>query len=307
MDKRDLLRSFSKVHNKKISLLEQESDPRIADAEAALGGAKFSPDPGSPYLQIGQLPDGKQVKLNPNNGKLSGPSTFQRATYQNGKLSLPSGKSPEDAFSKLLGYIVGEGSDSSEPEVLPVIDTELDSKLLELGVDVNDPIAAAPFKQLYDNATKAANNKLTAKRLVGSLLADFPVVVREGDFYRIEPRESDIERATQLANVINDGGSDEFCGRFKKTDQGDMVVYTDFGEGSAGTVFNRSQAKVLSIMTAGCDDLEEINVIQEAADQVGGESNIRGNVLEYPPDLFALARTYLQNNPHFLKDNLKKH
>tara|TARA_R100000231_G_scaffold6169_1_gene9204 strand:+ start:3436 stop:5667 length:2232 start_codon:yes stop_codon:yes gene_type:complete len=296
MDKRDLLKSFSRVHNKSLLILEQtgEADSLISQAKSDPSRFTF----GSPVT--GQTPTGEPVgvfitaKGVTKGGKLGG----------DGRVVGGSGQFNLDTSDGLQGFYKLFDEDASQ-EVQPVIDEELDSELSELGIDVSDPAAAAPFKELYDEAARVSD-KGYAKRLVRSLVADYPVVVKDGEFYRIEPRQSNIERATQLANVINDKGSDEFCGRFKKTDKGDVVVYTDFGEGSNGTVFSRSQATVLNRMTGDCEDPEVINVIQEASDNIGGESNIRGNVLEYPPDLFALARTYLKNKDSLSKNESKK-
>ena len=306
MDKRDLLRSFSKVHNKKLSLLEQENDPRIQQAESILAGVQFSQDPVSPYLTVGQTPDGKTLKYNPNSGKLTGANTFQRATYLNGRLSPPQGKNPEDAFNKMLGYLVDEAS--PEPDQ-PVIDPVLDERLAELGVDIKDAELVQPLVTLLDKA-KASNfgrdGGKNAINLVRSLVVDYPVVVKEGEFYRVEPRESSVERTFNLAEALNAIGSEGYCDKFQRTDKGDMVVYTDFGEGQEGTVFSKGKAKAIANMISDCDDIEEINVIQEAAESLGGESNIRGNTLEYPPDLFALSRTYFKNRDSLTEEQRKK-
>jgi hypothetical protein len=306
MNKRDLLRSFSKVHNKKLRLLEQENDPRIQQAEGILAGVQFSQDPVSPYLTVGQTSDGKTLKYNPNSGKLTGANTFQRATYLNGKLSPPQGKNPEDAFNKMLGYLVDEAS--SEPDQ-PVIDPILDERLTELGVDIKNPELVQPLVTLLDRA-KASNfgreGGKNAINLVRSLVVDYPVVVKEGEFYRVEPRESSVERTFNLAEALNAIGSEGYCDKFQRTDKGDMVVYTDFGEGQEGTVFSKGKAKAIANMISDCDDIEEINVIQEAAKNLGGESNIRGNTLEYPPDLFALSRTYFKNQESLTEEQREK-
>lgn len=306
MDKRDLLRSFSKVHNKKLRLLEQENDPRIQQAEGILAGVQFSQDPVSPYLTVGQTPDGKTLKYSPKSGKLTGANAFQRATYLNGKLSPPQGKNPEDAFNKMLGYLVDEAS--PEPDQ-PVIDPVLDERLAELGVDIKDAELVQPLVTLLDKA-KASNygpeGGRNARNLVRSLVADYPVVVKEGEFYRVEPRESSVERAFNLAEALNAIGSEGYCDKFQRTDKGEMVVYTDFGEGQEGTVFSKGKAKAIANMISDCDDIEEINVIQEAAESLGGESNIRGNTLEYPPDLFALSRTYFKNRDSLTEEQRKK-
>ena len=299
MDKRDLLKSFSKVHHKSLLILEQtgQADSLIAQAKSDPTTFTF----GSPVT--GQTPAGEPVGVFvtangvTKGGKLGADGRVQGGLKQY-NLDIPTGKRSLESFYKLF-------DEDASQEVQPVIDEELDSELSELGIDVSDPAAAAPFKELYDEAARVSDRG-DAKRLVKSLIADYPVVVKDGEFYRIEPRQSDIERATQLANVINDKGSDDFCGRFKKTDKGDVVVYTDFGEGSNGTVFSKSQAKVLNRMIEGCEDPEVINVIQEASDNIGSESNIRGNVLEYPPDLFALARTYLKNKDSLSENESKK-
>ena len=299
MDKRDLLKSFSKVHHKSLLILEQtgQADSLIAQAKSDPTTFTF----GSPVT--GQTPAGEPVGVFvtangvTKGGKLGADGRVQGGLKQY-NLDIPTGKRSLESFYKLF-------DEDASQEVQPVIDEELDSELSELGIDVSDPAAAAPFKELYDEAARVSDRG-DAKRLVKSLIADYPVVVKDGEFYRIEPRQSDIERATQLANVINDKGSDDFCGRFKKTDKGDVVVYTDFGEGSNGTVFSKSQAKVLNRMIEGCEDPEVINVIQEASDNIGSESNIRGNVLEYPPDLFALARTYFKNKDSLSESESKK-
>jgi ribosome-binding protein aMBF1 (putative translation factor) len=312
MDKRDLLKSFSKVHNRPLqSLTEIIKDPtgklfgkNKGQADALISQAKSDPNQftfGSPLT--GQTPAGEPVgvfvtaKGVTKGGRLGADGRVQGGKNQY-NLDIPTGDRGLEGFYKLF--------DTDGPqEVQPVIDEKLDSELSKLGIDVSDPAVAAPFKELYDEAVRVSDRG-DAKRLVKSLVADYPVVVKDGEFYRIEPRQSDIERATQLANVINDKGSDDFCGRFKKTDKGDVVVYTDFGEGSNGTVFSKSQAKVLNRMIEGCEDPEVINVIQEASDNIGSESNIRGNVLEYPPDLFALARTYLKNKDSLSENESKK-
>ena len=306
MDKRDLLKRFSKVHNKKLRLLEQQDDPRIQQAEGLLANIQFSQDPTSPYLNVGQTLDGKTVKYNPKSGKLTGANSFQRATYLNGRLSPPEGKNPEDAFNKMIGYLVDEASPEADQ---PVIDPVLDEKLTELGVDIKDPELVQPLITLLDKA-KASNvgrdGGKNARNLVRSLVADYPVVVKEGEFYRVEPRESSVERAFNLAEALNGIGSEGYCERFQRTDKGDMVVYTDSGEGQEGTVFSKGKARAIANMISDCDDIKEINIIQEAAESLGGESNIRGNTLEYPPDLFALSRTYFKNRESLTEEQRKR-
>jgi hypothetical protein len=311
MDKRDLLRSFSKVHNKKLSLLEQEGDPRIAIASnviaQGLQSGQLQPNPQGVILGQVSKADGAPADVSiSRTGTISVAGKY--AIWDSNSNTLSVKKNPEH-FKQILTMLAGSEDAPGEPvqpEVQPVIDIDLDSELAGLGLDVNDPLAAAPFKELYDKAVGVTDRGI-AKRLVKSLISDYPVVVKEGEFYRVEPMQSSIERATQLAEAINDRASDNFCDRFKKTDKGDVVVYTDSGEGSAGTVFSKSQAKALRLMFGqDCEETETINIIQEAADNLGGESNIRGNTLEYPPDLFALSRTYFKNQESLTEEQREK-
>ncbi len=307
MDKRDLLKRFSKVHNKKLRLLEQQDDP----PPLTKGGGVFLKKENflkllSPFSYVWGKPKGKKKKKKKKSGKLTGANSFQRATYLNGRLSPPEGKNPEDAFNKMIGYLVDEASPGADQ---PVIDPVLDEKLTELGVDIKDPELVQPLITLLDKA-KASNvgrdGGKNARNLVRSLVADYPVVVKEGEYYRVEPRESSVERAFNLAEALNGIGSEGYCERFQRTDKGDMVVYTDSGEGQEGTVFSKGKARAIANMISDCDDIKEINVIQEAAESLGGESNIRGNTLEYPPDLFALSRTYFKNRESLTEEQRKK-
>jgi len=311
MDKRDLLRSFSRVHNKKLTLLEQENDPRIEIASnviaQGLQSGQLQPNPQGVIMGQVSKADGTPADVTiSRTGTIGVAGKYAIWDSNSNTLSV---KKSEEQFKAILTMLAGsEGAPGEpvQPEAQPVIDIDLDSELAGLGLDVDDPLAAAPFKELYDKAVEVTDRGI-AKRLVRSLLNDYPVVVKEGEFYRIEPRQSNLERATELAEAINDRASEDFCDRFKKTEKGDVVVYTDYGEGSAGTVFSKSQAKALRLMfERDCKDTETINIIQEYSENLGGESNIRGNTLEYPPDLFALSRTYFQTRDSLTEDQRKK-
>jgi len=324
MDKKDLLKSFSKVHNRKLRVLE------IA-GEAMLGGSDNNARVQANYAeQLGkrqtygqsianpiQRPNGKPIfvwttgakaKKNPNTLKFSyvADSTKGLNVYDNYEKFVNSFR--EDAPDQAAADAEeSERRKEEEQAAAEVITPAIDEGLLGLGIDVKaDPDMASLFKSLYLKAQTygkgageagiagglASARRSQATAFVTSIVKEFPVVQAEGDLFRVVGAKSSKERTIALAEALNSIGSDTFCGRFRRTDNNQIIIDTNFGGKSQGNVFSGSQKAIIDrmIRESNCPEIPTVSIIRDSGGRISSENNTRGTALEKPAELLALSR-----------------
>ena len=190
---------------------------------------------------------------------------------------------------------------------LPVITPAIDKALLNIGIDVKaDPDMASLFNSLYERGQvygkgATGSGKFTADadarrsqgiNFVKSIVKDFPVVQAEGDLFRVVGAKSSKERTIALAEALNSIGSDTFCGRFRKTDNDQIIIDTNFGGKSQGNVFGGSQKAIIDnmIRKSNCPEIPTVSIIRDSGGKISSENNTRGTALEKPAELLALSR-----------------
>jgi hypothetical protein len=179
--------------------------------------------------------------------------------------------------------------------------------LLDIGIDVKaDPDMASLFNSLYERGQiygkgATGSGKFTADadarrsqgiNFVKSIVKDFPVVQAEGDLFRVVGAKSSKERSIALAEALNSIGSDTFCGRFRKTDNDQIIIDTNFGGKSQGNVFSGGQKDIIDnmIRKSNCPEIPTVSIIRDSGGKISSENNTRGTALEKPAELFALSR-----------------
>jgi len=301
----ELLESFSRKHDRKLKLLEQD-EQKVAQAEEAIKSAVAAtpPQKGAP-VTVGN------AKVS-HTGTVAGAYNFATYDFNTGKLS-PKGKSD---FNRVVSAVIGE-EDKGEEErkqkkaeaeaAKPVVASNIDEALLEMGIDLKaDPAMAELFRGLYEKAllyAPGAQTKGTAAGLasamraqaiafVGSIIKDFPIVAPEGDLFRIVPSQSSRERTLALAEALASSDSDSLCGKLRRTDKDQLIVDTNFGGRSQGTVFSSGQKEIIERMLgkAKCENIPTVNIIQDTGGDISSENNTRGTALEKPATLLALGR-----------------
>jgi hypothetical protein len=301
----ELLESFSRKHDRKLRLLEQD-EQRVAQAEKAIKSVVAATPP-----QKGAAVTVGNAKV-AHTGTVAGAYNFATYDFKTGKLS-PKGKSD---FGRVVSAVLGEGDKGEEERkkkkeeaeaALPVITPAIDKALLDIGIDVKaDPALAALFRGLYDRAlllapgaeeSGTAGGLASAKRsqalaFVNSIMKDFPIVQAEGDLFRIVAERSSRERTIALAEALNSVGSETFCGRFRRTDNGQIIIDTNYGGKSQGNVFSGGQKDIIDNMLreSNCPEIPTVSIIRDSGGKISSENNTRGTALEKPAELFALAR-----------------
>ena len=301
----ELLESFSRKHDRKLRLLEQD-EQRVAQAEKAIKSVVAVTPP-----QKGATVTVGNAKV-AHTGTVAGAYNFATYDFKTGKLS-PKGKSD---FGRVVSAVLGEGDKGEEERkkkkdeaeaALPVITLAIDKALLDIGIDVKaDPEMASLFNSLYYKAQtygKGAGERGnyrsddSARRSQGvnfvkSIVKDFPVIQAEGDLFRVVGVKSSKERTIALAEALNSIGSDTFCGRFRKTDNDQIIIDTNFGGKSQGNVFGGSQKAIIDnmIRKSNCPEIPTVSIIRDSGGKISSENNTRGTALEKPAELVALSR-----------------
>jgi hypothetical protein len=134
----ELLESFSRKHDRKLRLLEQD-EQRVAQAEKAIKSVVAATPP-----QKGAAVTVGNAKV-AHTGTVAGAYNFATYDFKTGKLS-PKGKSD---FGRVVSAVLGEGDKGEEERkkkkeeaeaALPVITPAIDKALLDIGIDVKaDP------------------------------------------------------------------------------------------------------------------------------------------------------------------------
>jgi len=301
----ELLESFSRKHDRKLRLLEQD-EQRVAQAEKAIKSAVAATPP-----QKGAAVTVGNAKV-AHTGTVAGAYNFATYDFKTGKLS-PKGKSD---FGRVVSAVLGE-EDKGEEErrkkkeeaeaAKPVITNTIDEALLEIGIDVKaDPDMASLFKSLYLKAQAygkgageagtagglASARRSQATAFVTSIVKEFPVVQAEGDLFRVVGAKSSKERTIALAEALNSIGSDTFCGRFRKTDNDQIIIDTNYEGKSQGNVFSGGQKDIIDNMLreSNCPEIPIVSIIRDSGGKISSENNTRGTALEKPAELFALSR-----------------
>ena len=306
---KELLESFSRIKGRKLRLLEEEGLDPEAQATKLKDTAIANKAPFSTPAKV-VASNGKNIGVYVKGANTNNPGPpIGGLLDSNGGVNNrhSSDLTTPDGWAEFVG-LFGEGGESETgflKDVPVFVTPALDIELGNLGVDLNDEEAVRPFQELLEKATQNANVDSGNKHIVGatfvqSLLKEYPVAVSEGEFYRIEPRPTTIERSLALANAINNLGKDS-CSNIKRTDNGKIVMYANYGGKKEGTVFSGSQKDVVENMVKGCSEIETINILTAAGGITGAENNIRGITLEKPSSLFSLHRS-LQLNKHLMDE-----
>ena len=311
----ELLKSFSRKHDRKLRLLEQDSDPaaeQLAQQAEAIGrnqtfgGAKANPI---------SRPNGKPIYVwTPNSGTKKGITLFSYTPVSvNSKVLNDNREEFVNAFSKDAPDQAAADAEESERRkeeeeaAAEVITPAIDEGLLELGIDVKaDPDMASLFKSLYLKAQAygkgageagiagglASARRSQATAFVTSIVKEFPVVQAEGDLFRVVGAKSSKERTIALAEALNSVGSDTFCGRFRRTDNDQIIIDTNFGGKSQGSVFSGSQKDIIDnmIRKSNCPEIPTVSIIRDSGGKISSENNTRGTALEKTAELLALSR-----------------
>ena len=311
----ELLESFSRKHDRKLRLLEQDRDPAAEQlaqqAEAVgrnqtFGGARANPI---------SRPNGKPIYVwTPNSGTKKGITLFSYTPVSvNSKVLNDNREEFVNAFSKDAPDQAAADAEESERRkeeeeaAAEVITPAIDEGLLELGIDVKaDPDMASLFKSLYLKAQEygkgageagtaaglASARRSQATAFVTSIVKEFPVVQAEGDLFRVVGAKSSKERSIALAEALNSIGSDTFCGRFRKTDNDQIIIDTNFGGKSQGNVFGGTQKAIIDnmIRESNCPEIPTVSIIRDSGGKISSENNTRGTALEKPAELLALSR-----------------
>ena len=313
----ELLKSFSRKHDRKLRLLEQDKDPaaeQLAKQAEALGKNQlFKVARTNPISRPNEKPifvwtTGPDAKKNPNTLKFSyvADATKGLNVYDNYEKFVNSFR--EDApDQEALDAEEAEKRKAEAEAAAEVITPAIDEGLLELGIDVKaDPDMASLFKSLYLKAQAygkgageagtagglASARRSQATAFVTSIVKEFPVVQAEGDLFRVVGAKSSKERTIALAEALNSIGSDTFCGRFRKTDNDQIIIDTNFGGKSQGNVFGGTQKAIIDnmIRESNCPEIPIVSIIRDSGGKISSENNTRGTALEKPAELFALSR-----------------
>ena len=311
----ELLKSFSRKHDRKLRLLEQDRDPaaeQLAQQAEAVGrNQTFGAAQANPISR----PNGKPIYVwTPNSGTKKGITLFSYTPVSvNSKVLNDNREEFVNAFSKDAPDQAAADAEESERRkeeeeaAAEVITPAIDEGLLELGIDVKaDPDMASLFKSLYLKAQAygkgageagiagglASARRSQATAFVTSIVKEFPVVQAEGDLFRVVGAKSSKERTIALAEALNSVGSDTFCGRFRRTDNDQIIIDTNFGGKSQGNVFGGTQKAIIDnmIRESNCPEIPIVSIIRDSGGKISSENNTRGTALEKPAELFALSR-----------------
>jgi hypothetical protein len=307
----ELLESFSRKHDRKLRLLEQDKDSaaeQLAKSAMATGQQQSA---SQAFDNPISRPNGKPIYVW-TTGKGALVFSYQRSTVGTKNIEqnyeeFVNAFSEDAPDQEALDTEEAEKRKAEAEAAKPVVASNIDEALLKMGIDLKaDPAMAEMFRGLYDQAllfapgageSGTAAGLASAKRaqaiaFVGSIIKDFPIVAPEGDLFRIVPSQSSRDRTLALAEVLANSDSDSFCGKLRRTDKDQLIVDTNFGGKSQGTVFSSGQKEIIEGMLgkAKCGDIPTVNIIEDTGGDISSENNTRGTALEKPATLLALGR-----------------
>jgi hypothetical protein len=286
----ELLESFSRKHDRKLRLLEQD-DEAEALAKAAFEKAKASGDNRTKALAQGPIPtpSGKPVYLwTTGKGGISF-SVTQDATF------------PKDAlkfWNELVGAFSREGAagpeekEKAEPQepVMEPYQEEMTAK----GID--NPELGSALKKMYDTLARRVGGARAGKTLLNTLLNDTPrLIVNEQGLYEVASSPIDQRVTEDVTNILNTlfssekGDLDEdFCSKIGRTNEGQVVIYP-YGDDKGIVIGSKSSSRLIEKeyqVKTGC----AINTVDLGANTDGSQSSIRGNLFEPVTKMISITR-----------------
>lgn len=293
----ELLESFSRKHNRKLRLLEQEESEEDFQARVAKASSKIST-----FLSIMKpSPDGS--------GKLEGfdytfdPTTnqiskgFNRAIWDGKMLSPTPNDETQKSFKQFIGELVPRGAVKAkgkeekpqEPAMEPY-----QEEMVKRGID--NPELADGLKKMYDTLSDRVGGARAAKTLLGTLLNDTPrLIVNEQGLYEVVSSPIDQQVTEDVTDILNTLFSsekgeldEEFCSKIGRTNEGQAVIYP-YGDDKGIVIGSKSSSRLIEKeyqTKTGC----AINTVDLGANTDGSQSSIRGNLFEPVTKMISITR-----------------